>query len=65
MNELLYLKCKKCKTNYEKPSAFKKFNIEKPNVFFKWSLKFCDKCRREKELLAFKELSNIILKLSS
>ena len=42
---MIKLKCEICGVNYEKPAHYKKWN----NVFFKWSLRFCDDCRRKKE----------------
>ena len=42
---MIKLKCEICGANYEKPAHYKKWN----NVFFKWSLRFCDDCRRKKE----------------
>jgi hypothetical protein len=29
-------------------------------VFFKWSLAFCDKCRREKEIESLKALPDVL-----
>ncbi len=62
--EKVKLVCKKCEAKYEKPKDFVKWNKERPNVFFKWSLEFCDNCRREKERDALKNLPNIIKNLS-
>ena len=42
---MIKLKCEICGVNYEKPAHYTKWN----NVFFKWSLRFCDDCRRKKE----------------
>lgn len=60
-----YAKCEQCGVDYEKPAKFKKYNEEHPNVFFRWSLSFCDKCRREKELEALKSLPKILNALSN
>jgi len=61
MEETIKLKCEKCGCNYEKPSVFKEYLIAtKHNVFYKWSLAFCDICRREKEREALKSLPDII-----
>lgn len=60
---MINLTCEKCGIKYEKPETFKKYNDETPNIFFKWSLSFCDKCRKEKELEALKHLPKILPKL--
>ena len=59
------LKCEKCGIDYQKPSDFKKWNDEWPNIFFKWSLSFCDTCRREKEIEALKSLPDVLKALSN
>ena len=61
---MLKLKCEKCGVEYEKPADFKKWNDEEPQVFFKWSLKFCDTCREEKEKEALKKLPEVIKALA-
>lgn len=53
---MIKLKCEICGVNYEKPAHYRKWN----NVFFKWSLKFCDDCRRKKEKKALKRLPEVI-----
>ena len=62
---MIKLKCEKCEANYEKPKDFKKWNKERPNVFFKWSLSFCDNCRRKKERESLKKLPEILKALSN
>ncbi len=57
---MLKLKCEICGSEYKKPKDFKKWNDQKENIFFKWSLKYCDKCRRKKELESLKKLPGII-----
>lgn len=57
---MIKLKCEICGVNYKKPADFKKWNDERPNVFFRWSLKFCDDCRRKKEKKALKRLPEVI-----
>ena len=57
---MIKLKCEKCGIEYEKPADFKKLNNERPNVFFKWSLAFCDKCRKNKEHEALNTLPEVI-----
>lgn len=65
MEETIKLKCEKCGTDYEKPIVFKKYLIEtNNNVFYKWSLLFCDKCRREKQNEALKALPDILTALT-
>lgn len=44
---VLNLKCKECLTNYQKPEAYKEWNEKYPNVFFKYSLMYCDFCRKK------------------
>ena len=63
--EAIDLTCEKCGVDYNKPINFKKWNIEHPNLFFEWSLKFCDKCRKEKEIQALKRLHKILNKLAN
>ena len=58
---MIKLKCKNCGVEYKKPADFKKWN----NVFFKWSLKYCDNCRRNKESEALKRLPEIIKALAN
>lgn len=54
--------CEVCGAEYEKPLNFKTWLDEGqgPNVFFRWSLKFCDKHRREKEQNALKSLPAVL-----
>lgn len=60
------LVCEKCGCDYEKPAVFKEYLVQtKLNVFYKWSLAFCDKCRREKEREAFKALPDVLKALSN
>jgi len=61
MEETIQLKCEKCGCDYEKPSVFKEYlDATKHNVFYKWSLLFCDKCRREKERESLKALPDVL-----
>lgn len=65
MESEIDLKCEKCGYSYTKPAVFKEYLMAtKNNVFFKWSLAFCDKCRREKEVESFKALPAILEVLS-
>lgn len=50
------LSCSKCKTNYEKPYWF----AAEKNIFFRWSVTYCDKCRKEKEVEALKLLPEVL-----
>ena len=62
---LIKCKCEKCGCDYEKPSIFQNYLVEtKYNTFYKWSLSFCDKCRREKERESLKALPNILMGIS-
>ena len=62
--ETINLKCEKCGCDYKKPTIFKEYLItSKYNVFYKWSLMYCDKCRREKEMQSLKALPDVIKKL--
>ena len=56
MDEKIKLTCEICGTIYEKPKSYKDLN----NVYFKWNLKYCDKCRREKELEALKYIPEVL-----
>ena len=61
MSDTIKLKCQECGCDYEKPYVFKEFILaSERNVFFKWSLTFCDKCRRKKEVVALKALPDVI-----
>jgi len=61
MEETIELKCEKCGCDYEKPSVFKEHLVKTNyNVFYKWSLAFCDKCRREKARESLKALPNVL-----
>jgi hypothetical protein len=65
MEELLQLKCEKCNCDYEKPAVFKEYLVAtKYNIFYKWSLAFCDNCRKEKERESLKALPDIVKALS-
>jgi len=64
MDKTLKLKCSNCGTEYAKPESYKVLSKNRSNVFFKWSLLYCDKCRREKEKEALKSLPEIINILS-
>jgi len=65
MEETIKLKCEKCVIDYEKPLVFREYLVStKYNNFYKWSLAFCDKCRREKERECLKALPNILKALS-
>ena len=64
MEEIINCKCEKCGVNYEKPATFKKWEAENTNVFFRWSLAFCDNCRREKERETLKVLPNVLSALA-
>lgn len=60
-NQNIDLKCEKCGCDYQKPKLFQEYLINtNHNVFYKWSLSFCDKCRKEKEIAALKSLPEII-----
>jgi hypothetical protein len=56
----LDLTCEKCNTEYQKPADFKKWHDKFPSVFFKWSLQFCDTCRKEKQTAALQNLRDVI-----
>ena len=61
MSDTIDLKCEECGCAYEKPYVFKEHLLaNKRNVFFKWSLTFCDKCRRKKEVSALKALPDVL-----
>lgn len=61
MEETIKLKCEKCGGDYEKPAVFKEYVVgTKRNLFYKWSLSFCDTCRREKEREALQTLPNVL-----
>ena len=56
MEEKITLTCETCGTIYEKPKSYK----ERKNIFFKWNLKYCDKCRKEKQSEALKYLPEVL-----
>ena len=57
---MLKLECQSCGVAYEKPQYYEVWDKEYPNVFFRWSLSYCDKCRKEKEIQALKYLPQVI-----
>ena len=61
--ENVICKCKTCGVSYTKPSIFKVYNEKYPNVFWRWSLTYCNDCRREKENKALRDLPEILNKL--
>ncbi len=63
--ELLDLRCKECEKPYQKPAIYKDWLKERTqNVFFKWSLDYCDECRRAKERAALTKLPQVLELLS-
>lgn len=58
------LKCERCGVGYSKPKDYKKWAVESKNVFFKWSMKYCDVCRRKREREALKHLKKVMTTLS-
>lgn len=60
----LKLNCEICGVAYEKPAEFKVWNDERPNVFFRWSLVYCDTCRKDKQTKALQSLPKVINALS-
>ncbi len=61
MSEILDLKCEQCGCDYQKPLVYKEYLVKTNNsIFYKWSLMYCDECRREKERLALTKLPKII-----
>lgn len=62
--KMIQLKCEKCLIDYEKPEMFKEYNERYPNIFWKWSLNFCDNCRKLKQNEALSKLPEILKKLS-
>jgi hypothetical protein len=52
--------CEICGISYTKPKDFNRLNKKNHNVFFDWSLRFCDKHRKEKELKALKKLPKVL-----
>lgn len=65
MEETVKLKCEKCGVGYEKPAVFQEYILAtNNNLFYRWSLAFCDECRREKERESLKRLPSILKALS-
>ncbi len=62
--EVLKLNCATCGVDYEKPIEFKLWNEEHPDVFFRWSLTYCDTCRRAKQAQALKQLPKVLKALT-
>lgn len=65
MEETLKLNCETCGIGYDKPKDLKEWYDKRPNVFYKWSLLFCDDCRRKKERESFKRLPEVLKALSN
>lgn len=61
----LDLICENCRADYKKPHDFKVWNDSHPNIFFKWSLTYCDDCRRAREGKALKRLPEVIKALTN
>jgi hypothetical protein len=59
-NNEIEIKCLSCDTIYFKPLKFKQYYDDRPNVFYKWSLTYCDPCRRDKERAALKSLPEVL-----
>lgn len=60
MEEKIILTCETCGAIYEKPKSYK----ERKNIFFKWNLKYCDKCRKEKQSESLRYIPVIIKALN-
>jgi hypothetical protein len=58
VNEIMHI-CEVCGIEYGKPSEYSSEKYQQ-NVFFRWSTKFCDKHRKEKETEALKFLPKIL-----
>jgi hypothetical protein len=63
--EMIDLKCETCGTDYKKPAMFKVWNDKRTNVFYRWSLAYCDKCRRSREVKALERLPEIMKEISN
>ena len=61
---MIDLKCEKCGIDYQKPAKFKRLNDEHSNLFYRWSLTYCDSCRREREKKALDRLGEVIKSLA-
>lgn len=62
--EIINLKCEKCGCEYEKPAVFLQYALNsKYSPLYKWSLKYCNICRRERERDALNSLPYVIEKL--
>jgi hypothetical protein len=59
--ELIDLKCEDCGVDYKKPASF----IGISNVYFRWSLLYCDDCRKKKELQSLRFLPKVLKALAS
>jgi hypothetical protein len=64
MEETLKLKCQKCGVDYEKPAKYIEFNKKYPSVFWRYSLAFCDKHRKEKEVKILSQMNEVLTALS-
>lgn len=61
--EMIKLKCE-CGTEFERPKIFQQYQKERPNVFYKWKLKYCDVCNKNRVNEALNHLPNIMKALS-
>lgn len=59
--DLIDLKCEDCGVDYKKPSSF----VGISNVYFRWSLLYCDDCRKKKELQSLRFLPKVLKALAS
>lgn len=55
------INCEDCTDNVLRPAWY----ANEQNVFFRWSMKYCDSCRRKRELEALKSLGKIVEALAN
>lgn len=62
-NEIITNTCE-CGTIFERPKSYEEYNTKYPNVHWRWKLKYCDSCFKNKSMNAFEKLPEIISLIS-
>lgn len=66
VNTDVRLRCDKCGKHFNRPNKYVLFYKEQPQVVvFKWKLKYCDKCFKERVDKSFKRLPEILNQLAT
>jgi|GEM_PF-2007754 len=61
---MINLTCKKCLCKYDKLDLYNDLYNKTKNIYYKMNLEYCDKCRREIEQQAIKNIPLILTYLT-